>query len=89
METEQDQKRKTSVQTFGRKKTAVAVAHVKPGRGLVKVNGQPLELLNPPTLKWKALEPMLLLKDSSKGEIYENLDIRVQRQSVHYHRWTC
>ncbi|KAF6265744.1 hypothetical protein COO60DRAFT_871492 [Scenedesmus sp. NREL 46B-D3] len=31
-----------SVQTFGRKKTAVAVAYAKPGKGLVKLNGEPL-----------------------------------------------
>ena len=29
-----------SVQTFGRKKTAVAVAHVKRGKGLLKLNGK-------------------------------------------------
>ena len=29
-----------SVQTFGRKKTAVAVAYVKRGTGLLKLNGE-------------------------------------------------
>jgi len=29
-----------SVQTFGRKKTAVAVAHCKTGSGLIKLNGE-------------------------------------------------
>jgi len=34
------QNRPQSVQTFGRKKTAVAVAHVKRGKGLLKLNGK-------------------------------------------------
>jgi ribosomal protein S9 len=31
------------IQTFGRKKTAIAVAQCKKGRGIIKVNGVPLE----------------------------------------------
>ena len=31
-----------SVQTFGRKKTATAVAYCKRGKGLIRVNGKPL-----------------------------------------------
>ncbi|RWW63349.1 hypothetical protein BHE74_00029479 [Ensete ventricosum] len=50
-----------SVQCFGRKKTAVAVAHCKRGRGLIKVNGVPIELVKPEILRLKAFEPVLLL----------------------------
>merc|ERR1711920_1072520 len=50
-----------SVQVFGRKKTATAVAHCKRGNGLIKVNGRPLELVEPRTLQYKLLEPVLLL----------------------------
>jgi len=50
-----------SVQTFGRKKTAVAVAYVKRGRGLIKLNGAPIELVRPEGMKYKVLEPVLLL----------------------------
>ncbi|KAF6736666.1 40S ribosomal protein S16 [Oryzias melastigma] len=39
-----------SVQVFGRKKTATAVAHCKRGNGLIKVNGRPLEMVEPATL---------------------------------------
>merc|ERR1711881_541336 len=70
-----------SVQTFGRKKTAVAVAHCKPGRGLIKVNGVPLELVEPETLRFKVLEPILMLKDfiTTEGtKIFDDLDIRVR-----------
>lgn len=35
-----------SVQCYGRKKTATAVAHCKRGSGLIKLNGSPLDLGN-------------------------------------------
>ncbi|XP_018872522.1 small ribosomal subunit protein uS9-like [Gorilla gorilla gorilla] len=50
-----------SVQVFGRKKTATAVAHCKCGNGLIKVNGWPLEMTEPRMLQYKLLEPVLLL----------------------------
>merc|ERR1711935_284506 len=50
-----------SVQVFGRKKTAVAVAYCKRGRGLVKINGCPIEFVQPEALRIKVMEPILLL----------------------------
>ncbi|RHY91830.1 hypothetical protein DYB31_013226 [Aphanomyces astaci] len=50
-----------SVQTFGRKKNATAVAYCKNGRGLIKVNGCPIELVEPEVLRTKTYEPILLL----------------------------
>ena len=44
-----------SVQVFRRKKTATAVAHCKRGNGLIKVNGRPLEMIEPRTLQYKVL----------------------------------
>ncbi|KAL6209803.1 hypothetical protein ACLB2K_020742 [Fragaria x ananassa] len=52
---------KESVQCFGRKKTAVAVTYCKRGRGLIKINGCPIELVEPEILRFKAYEPILLL----------------------------
>ncbi|KAK8793633.1 40S ribosomal protein S16 [Blastocystis sp. subtype 4] len=62
-----------SVQAFGRKKTAVAVAHCKQGKGVMKLNGQPIDILQPECLKMKALEPVLLLG----AERFAHLDIRI------------
>merc|ERR1712224_821381 len=63
-----------SVQVFGRKKTATAVAFCKRGNGMIKVNGAPLALLQPQTLRMKVEEPLLLLgKDRFAG-----IDIRVR-----------
>ncbi|CAO2814113.1 unnamed protein product [Amaranthus hypochondriacus] len=50
-----------SVQCFGRKKTAVAVTYCKSGRGLIKINGTPIELIQPEILRYKVFEPILLL----------------------------
>merc|ERR1711974_430954 len=63
-----------SVQVFGRKKTATAVAYCKRGKGLIKVNGRPLELVEPRALQFKLMEPVLLLgKDR-----FADIDIRIR-----------
>merc|ERR1711966_266173 len=63
-----------SVQTFGRKKTSVAVAFVKKGVGRVKINGVPIELVEPETLRFKVWEPILLLGANR----YSDVDIRIR-----------
>ncbi|CAG0919040.1 unnamed protein product [Notodromas monacha] len=63
-----------SVQVFGRKKTATAVAYCKRGRGLIKVNGRPLELVEPKMLQFKLQEPILLLGK----ERFADVDIRIR-----------
>lgn len=63
-----------SVQTFGRKKTATALAFVKKGRGLIKVNGIPISLLQPEILRLKTYEPVLLLGHDK----FTKVDIRVR-----------
>ena len=63
-----------SVQTFGRKKTAVAVSYCKKGRGLIKINGCPIELVEPEILRHKVYEPILLLGPDR----FANVDIRIR-----------
>lgn len=63
-----------SVQVFGRKKTATAVAHCKQGNGIIKVNGKPLHLMEPATLRYKLEEPLLLLG----REKFMGVDMRVR-----------
>lgn len=63
-----------AVQTYGRKKTATAVAHCKRGTGLIKLNGSPLDLVQPEILKTKVYEPILLLGK----ERFQNVDIRIR-----------
>merc|ERR1711928_203973 len=63
----------SSVQVFGRKKTATAVAFCKRGNGLIKVNGRPLDLVEPVTLRMKVQEPVLIIGKES----FAGIDIRV------------
>ena len=63
----------TSVQVFGRKKTATAVAFAKRGQGLIKVNGRPLDLVQPVTLRMKVQEPLMIIGK----ERVTAIDIRV------------
>merc|ERR1712119_156821 len=63
-----------SVQVYGRKKTTTAVAHCKRGKGLIKVNGRPLEMMEPETLRTKIHEPVLLLGKAR----FEGVDIRIR-----------
>ncbi|EAU93172.2 ribosomal protein L4/L1 [Coprinopsis cinerea okayama7 len=63
-----------AVQTFGKKKTATAVAHAKEGRGIIRINGSPIHLLQPEILRLKVYEPVLVAGEESFGI----LDIRVR-----------
>ena len=63
-----------SVQTFGRKKSAVAVSFCKKGRGLIKINGCPIELVEPELLRYKVFEPILLLG----RERFAIMDLRIR-----------
>ena len=63
-----------SVQVFGRKKTSTAVADTKEGNGMIKVNGIPIDLVQPSTLRYKVLEPVLLLGKKR----FEGVDVRIR-----------
>merc|ERR1712072_637294 len=72
-----------SVQTFGKKKTATAVALAKEGKGLIKVNGVPLSLYGSPILRGKLYEPVLLLQSftsstTSLASPLSRMDIRLR-----------
>lgn len=62
------------VQTFGRKKNATAVAHCCTGKGFVRVNGKPIQLLEPSSLRLKVFEPIFLLGANR----FKDLNIRVR-----------
>lgn len=62
------------VQCFGRKKTAVAVALVKTGKGQVRINGCPITTVKPDILRVKVYEPLLLLGTDK----WKKVDIRLR-----------
>jgi len=54
--------------------TATAVAHAREGRGLIRVNGSPINLVQPEILRLKVYEPVLVAGEES----FAPLDIRVR-----------
>lgn len=80
-----------SVQCFGKKKNATAVAHCKRGKGLVKVNGKPLSLVEPQVLRFKVYEPLLILGLDKFGTfrlILERARKEYRKQNEQEHRHT-
>jgi len=63
-----------AVQTFGKKKTATAVAHAREGKGLIKVNGSPINLVQPEILRFKVYEAILVAGEDK----FQDIDIRVR-----------
>ena len=53
-------KQKKSVETSGKRKTAIARASVKAGQGRVRVNSEPIEILQPSLARRKAMEPLVI-----------------------------
>ena len=52
----------------------MAVAYVKTGTGMIKVNGQPIHLLEPAALREKSYEPVLLVGLDK----FAGVDVRVR-----------
>ncbi len=57
----------------GKRKTAIARATVRLGKGRVRINNVPLEIYEPKLARDKILEPILLTED----KIWRQLDINV------------
>ena len=53
-------KGKKVVHMSGKRKTAVARATVKVGKGRVRVNSEPIEILQPALSRRKAMEPLII-----------------------------
>eukprot|EP00826_Nyctotherus_ovalis_P059156 TRINITY_DN81_c0_g1_i38.p1 TRINITY_DN81_c0_g1~~TRINITY_DN81_c0_g1_i38.p1 ORF type:complete len:148 (-),score=42.09 TRINITY_DN81_c0_g1_i38:123-566(-) len=62
------------IKTFGKKKNALAVATIEEGHGNIRVNGTPIQLVEPAGLRTKLYEPVLILG----GERFKGLNIRVK-----------
>jgi small subunit ribosomal protein S9 len=65
--------RRRIVLTTGKRKTAIARAVARPGRGIVTVNDYPLENFSPELARLKIYEPVMLAGDRRK-----NIDVRVR-----------
>jgi len=62
------------VNTSGKRKTAVARATLKPGKGRVRVNGKPIHIMEPELARSKAIEPLTIADAMDR---LERVDISV------------
>ncbi|TFH23493.1 30S ribosomal protein S9 [Candidatus Bathyarchaeota archaeon] len=66
-------KTKKVIVISGKRKTAIARATVRLGKGRVRINNVPLEIFEPKIARDKILEPLLLTED----KVWSQLDINV------------
>merc|ERR1711957_546053 len=62
------------VRTFGKKKNATAVALCQEGTGVLRVNGKPINLIEPASMRLKVYEPVFILGANR----FKDLSIRVR-----------
>jgi len=65
---------KDTIHTSGKRKHAIARATLKPGKGIVRINSQKLEVYNPLIARSKIMEAIQLAGDISKKV---NIDVNV------------
>lgn len=62
------------IETSGARKTAVARATIKEGKGRIRINGTPIEIFQPELAKLKMMEPIMLAGEkASKVDISINM----------------
>jgi small subunit ribosomal protein S9 len=61
--------------TSGKKKTAIARATVSEGAGRVRVNSQPIELVEPETARLKMLEPFRIAGEDLRDTVDIQVDV--------------
>ncbi|MFQ6127927.1 MAG: 30S ribosomal protein S9 [Thermoplasmata archaeon] len=54
------------IQTSGKRKKAIARAIIKPGKGIIRINRKPVEILDPELARHKILEPIMMAGDEAK-----------------------
>ena len=70
-------KKKETVETSGKRKTAIARATVRKGAGRVRVNHQPIHIMEPALARRKALEPVLIAEGMPSGNRLGDVDVAV------------
>lgn len=59
-----------------RRKTAIARAIVREGKGRIRINGVPLEIYQPELARWKMLEPLLLAGNEVTSKVDIDVNVR-------------
>lgn len=67
---------KRIVLTSGKRKTAIARATTKPGKGRIRINSIPLEIFQPELARMKIQEPLVIAGEDLLGEIDIIVDVK-------------
>jgi len=62
--------------TSGKRKTAIARAVIREGKGRIRINKIPIEIYQPELARWKIMEPLLLAGDDIISKI--DIDVKVE-----------
>ena len=62
--------------TAGKKKTAIARAIIRPGKGKIRINKLPLEIFEPELCRWKIMESVMLAGPEIINQVDINIDVR-------------
>ena len=64
------------IQTSGKRKTAVARATIRGGKGRVRVNHKPVEIIEPEMIRFTIMEPLILAGEEIVGKV--DIDVKVE-----------
>ncbi|WP_297464981.1 30S ribosomal protein S9 [Thermococcus sp.] len=64
------------IQTAGKRKTAIARATIREGKGRVRINHKPVEVIEPEIARFTIMEPLVLAGEEIVGRI--DIDVRVE-----------
>ncbi|WP_297519152.1 30S ribosomal protein S9 [Thermococcus sp.] len=64
------------IQTAGKRKTAIARATIREGKGRVRINHKPVEIIEPEIARFTIIEPLVLAGEEIVGKV--DIDVRVE-----------
>ncbi|ASJ08620.1 30S ribosomal protein S9 [Thermococcus siculi] len=64
------------IQTAGKRKTAIARATIREGKGRVRINRKPVEIIEPEIARFTIMEPLVLAGEEIVGKV--DIDVKVE-----------
>ncbi|NPA48315.1 MAG: 30S ribosomal protein S9 [Thermococci archaeon] len=64
------------IQTSGKRKTAVARATIREGKGRVRINHKPVEIVEPEIARFTIMEPLVLAGEAIVSKV--DIDVKVE-----------
>lgn len=64
------------IQTAGKRKTAIARATIREGKGRVRINSKPVEIIEPEMIRLIIMEPLILAGEDVVNKV--DIDVKVQ-----------